>query len=77
MTVDTGLWHKVPTYAEVVQAINKDYKVKLPARTSLQVWDSFAMSQYKEPVCSCSSKDPAVAIRFLQRPSRATLVLSG
>ena len=59
MTVDLGLWHKVPTYAEVVQAIDKDYKVKLPARTSLQVWDSFAMSQYKEQVAELQNSELA------------------
>ena len=59
MTIDTGLWYKVPTYAEVVQAIDKDYKVKLPKRTSLEIWDSFAMSQYKEMQAELSEKQQA------------------
>ena len=59
MTIDTGLWYKVPTYAEVVQAIDKDYKVKLPKRTSLEIWDSFAMSQYKEQVAQLQESQQA------------------
>ena len=50
MTVDTGLWYTVPKYEDVVKAIEKDYKVKLPERTALQFWDSFAFSQYKDQV---------------------------
>ena len=50
MAVDTGLWYKVPKYEDVVKAIEHDYKVKLPERTALQFWDSFALSQYKEHV---------------------------
>ena len=48
MTVDTGLWYTVPKYEDVVKAIQKDYKVKLPERTALQFWDSFACSQLRE-----------------------------
>ena len=33
-----------------MKAIEKDYKVKLPERTALQFWDSFALSQYKDQV---------------------------
>ena len=60
MTIDTGLWHKHATYEEVVQAIDKDYKVKLPKRTSLEIWDSFAMSQFKEQVAELQSSQQAV-----------------
>ena len=60
MTIDTGLWHTNATYEEVVQAIGKDYKVKLPKRTSLEVWDSFAMSQYKEQVAELQSSQQAM-----------------
>eukprot|EP00969_Alexandrium_andersonii_P246386 10887923-Alexandrium_andersonii.AAC.1 len=45
-----GLWTRVPKYEEVVRAIQKDYKVKLPDRTVLTFWDSFALSQYKDMV---------------------------
>ena len=50
MTVDTGLWYKRPKYEDVVKAIERDYKVKLPERTALQFWDSFALSQYRDQV---------------------------
>eukprot|EP00969_Alexandrium_andersonii_P138538 6126849-Alexandrium_andersonii.AAC.1 len=46
--LDLGLWTRVPKYDEVVLAIQKDYKVKLPDRTALAFWDSFALSQYKD-----------------------------
>ena len=47
------------TYEEVVQAKDKDYKVKLPKRTSLEIWDSFAMSQFKEMQAELSEKQQA------------------
>ena len=59
MTVDTGLWYKVPKYEDVVKAIEKDYKVKLPERTALQFWDSFALSQYKDQVAELQAGEEA------------------
>ena len=59
MTIDTGLWHKNATYEDVVAAINKDYKVTLPKRTSLEIWDSFAMSQFKEMQAELSENQRA------------------
>ena len=59
MTIDTRLWHKNATYEEVVQSIQKDYKIKLPKRTSLEIWDSFAMSQYKEMQAELSERQQA------------------
>ena len=59
MTIDTGLWHKNATYEDVVATINKDYKVTLPKRTSLEIWDSFAMSQFKEMQAELSDRQQA------------------
>jgi len=59
MTVDTGLWYKVPKYEDVVKAIERDYKVKLPERTALQFWDSFALSQYKDQVAELQAGEEA------------------
>ena len=59
MTVDTGLWFKVPKYEDVVKAIEKDYKVKLPERTALQFWDSFALSQYRDQVAELQAGEEA------------------
>ena len=59
MTIDTGLWRKVATCEEVVQAIKKDYKIKLPRRTSLEIWDSFAMTQFKEMQADISERQQA------------------
>ena len=59
MTVDLRLWREVPTYGEIVRAIQKDFKVKLPARTALTFWDSFAMSQYRDMVAGLQSDDAA------------------
>ena len=59
MTIDTGLWHNNATYEEVVQSVQKDYTLKLPKRTSLEIWDSFAMSQYKEMQAELSDRQQA------------------
>ena len=48
--LDLGLWTKVPKYEDVVKDIEKDYKVRLPERTALTFWDSFALSQYRDMV---------------------------
>jgi hypothetical protein len=48
--LDLQLWTKAPKYEDVVRAIEKDYKVKLPERTALTFWDSFAMSHYRDMV---------------------------
>ena len=48
--LDLQLWPKAPKYEDVVRAIEKDYKVKLPERTALTFWDSFAMSHYRDMV---------------------------
>ena len=59
MAVDTGLWYTLPKYEDVVKAIQKDYKVKLPERTALQFWDSCALSQYKEQVAELQAGEEA------------------
>ena len=59
MTIDTGLWRKVATHEEVVHAIKKDYEVKLPKRTRLEIWDAFAMSQFKEMQAELSERQQA------------------
>ena len=41
-------WSKVPTYEEVLKTVDKDFKVKLPDRTALSFYDSFAMGQFRE-----------------------------
>ena len=41
-------WEKVPTYEEVLKTVDKDFKVKLPDRTALSFYDSFAMGQFRE-----------------------------
>ena len=42
------LWTKKPTYEEVLQQLEKDYKIKLPNRVALEFYDSFAMSKFRE-----------------------------
>ena len=49
-SLDLGLWTRVPKYDEVARAIQKDYKVKLPERTALTFWDSFALGRYRAMV---------------------------
>ena len=39
---------KKPTYEEVLQQLEKDYKIKLPNRVALQFYDSFAMSKFRD-----------------------------
>ena len=42
------LWTKKPTYEEVLQQLEKDYKIKLSNRVALEFYDSFAMSKFRE-----------------------------
>ena len=49
--VNPGLFRKKPTYLEILNAIERDEdRVDLPERTGLNLWDSFAMGQYREMV---------------------------
>ena len=41
-------WTKRPTHEEVLKTVDKDFKVKLPDRTALSFYDSFAMGQFRE-----------------------------
>ena len=41
-------WTKRPTYEEIVKALEKDYKVKLPDRVALNFYDSFAHTQFQQ-----------------------------
>ena len=41
-------WTKRPTYEEVVKTLDTDFKVKLPDRTAVSFYDSFAMGQFRE-----------------------------
>ena len=43
------VFRRKPTYSEVLNLIEADAdKIKLPERTGLEFWDSFAMGQYHE-----------------------------
>ncbi len=42
------LWTNKPTYEEVLQQIEKGYKVKLPNLVALEFHDSFAMPKFRE-----------------------------
>ena len=44
----TIAWSKRPTYEEVLKTLDADYKVKLPDRTAVSFYDSFAMGQFRE-----------------------------
>ena len=59
MTIDTHLWTKQPKYEEVVAAIEKDYKVKLPPRTAVTFWDSYALSQFRGMVAELQNSEQA------------------
>ena len=45
--VNLATWSKRPTYEEILRDIDKDYKVKLPDRTAVHFYDSFAMSEFR------------------------------
>ena len=45
--VNTVEWSKRPTYEQILRDIDKDYKVKLPDRTAVHFYDSFAMSEFR------------------------------
>ena len=44
----TIAWSKRPTYEEVLKTLDTDYKVKLPDRSAVSFYDSFAMGQFRE-----------------------------
>ena len=49
--VKPGVFRKKPTYAELLGAIERDEdKIQLQERVGVQLWDSFAMGQFKEMV---------------------------
>ena len=49
--VKAGVFRKKPTYLELLNAIERDEdKIQLPERIGVQLWDSFAMGQFKEMV---------------------------
>ena len=57
-------WTKRPTYEEVVRDLEKEYKVKLPNRVALHVYDSFAMPQFREhPQAVVDRQERADAVR--------------
>ena len=56
------VFRKRPTYNEVLNLIEADAdKVKLPERTGLEFWDSFAMGQYRELLQQTAAGDSRVA----------------
>ena len=59
MTIDTHLWTRQQRYEEVVAAIEKDYKVKLPPRTAVTFWDSYALSQFRGMVAELQNNEQA------------------
>ena len=46
--VNTELWHKRPTYADIVKEVANEFPVKLPERAALHFYDSFAMTKFRE-----------------------------
>ena len=41
-------WTKRPTYEEILQELQNDYKAKLPDRVALSFYDSFAHTQFQQ-----------------------------
>ena len=56
------VFRRKPTYSEVLNLIEADAdKIKLPERTGLEFWDSFAMGQYREMLQQTAAGDSRVA----------------
>ena len=53
-------WEKKPTYEEIIRELEKDYKVKLPGRTALNFYDSFAHTQFQQVQQSISGSQQNV-----------------
>ena len=45
--VNLATWSKRPTYEQILRDSDTDYKVKLPDRTAVHFYDSFAMSEFR------------------------------
>ena len=52
-------WTKRPTFGDVVAEVQTDFKVKLPARTAVTFYDSFAMGQFREMAASARDGEEA------------------
>ena len=48
MTFNQAVWSKRPTYEVILRDMDKDYKVRLPDRVALQLYDSFAVTQFRD-----------------------------
>ena len=60
--VDPRLFRKKPTYTEILNLIEQDAdKIELPERIGVQLFDSFAMGQYKEMLQESAAGTQAVA----------------
>ena len=60
--VKAGVFRKKPTYLELLNAIERDEdKIQLPERIGVQLWDSFAMGQFKEMVAQAQEGQNAQA----------------
>ena len=56
------VFRRKPTYLEVLNLIEADAdKIKLPERTGVEFWDSFAMGQYREMLQQTAVGDSRVA----------------
>ena len=53
-------WEKKPTYEERIRDLEKDYRVKLPYRTALNFYDSFAHTQFQQMQQSISASQQNV-----------------
>ena len=60
--VDPRLFRKKPTYTEILNLIEQHAdKIELPERIGLQLFDSFAMGQYKQMLQDAAAGTQAVA----------------
>ena len=60
--IEAGVYRKKPTYLDILGAIERDEdKVELPERIALNMWDSFAMGQYRSMVAQAQSDQSAQA----------------
>ena len=56
------VFKRKPTYNDILSLITADAdKVTLPERTSVEIWDSFAMGQYREMLQQTAAGDSRVA----------------
>ena len=68
----TIAWSKRPTYEEVLETLDTDYKVKLPDRSAVSFYDSFAMGQFREMQQQITFEDKDGVTQTLQRHTAST-----